>query len=384
MTLLPKIDRLGGLLVLAGTAASLWMPLVIHKPNRIAAGRDRFLQSFLDSSAGWLLLVVLLSAALLALLPGRARLRLLAAGMVLTILPLSAGMLATGLVAGSTAARVSLGGAFWLLLGGGFLLLTDALVRLALAPLHRLLVLAVCCLFFGCLFYSGLLNDLSVMREYAGRADQFWREAGQHLQLALGSVGTALILGLPLGLLCARVPRLRAGVLQTLSLIQTIPSIALFGLLMVPLAWLAKTYPLLADLGIRGIGATPALIALVLYALLPVVANTVLALEGVPAAVREAAFGMGFSPSQVLLKVDLPLGLPVILTGIRVVLVQSIGLVTIAGLIGGGGFGAFVFQGINQTATDLVLLGALPTVTLAFSAAVLLDALVAATRTAAP
>jgi osmoprotectant transport system permease protein len=164
--------------------------------------------------------------------------------------------------------------------------------------------------------------------------------------------------------------------LQALNLIQTIPSIALFGILMVPLAALAAAYPWVGELGVHGIGAAPAVIALFLYALLPVVANTSVGLGRVSPAAVEAARGMGMTSSQVLWQIEFALALPVILTGIRIVLVQNIGLVTIAALIGGGGFGTFVFQGIGQTAIDLVLLGAIPTVALAFSCAVALDALV--------
>ncbi len=110
------------------------------------------------------------------------------------------------------------------------------------------------------------------------------------------------------------------------------------------------------------------------------VANTVVGLTGVPAAANDAARGMGMTERQRLFQVELPLAFPVILTGIRIVLVQNIGLATIAALIGGGGFGVFVFQGIGQTAMDLVLLGAVPTVALAFAAAVILDAIVELSR----
>jgi osmoprotectant transport system permease protein len=134
--------------------------------------------------------------------------------------------------------------------------------------------------------------------------------------------------------------------------------------------------PLAAALGIRGIGTAPAMIALFLYSLLPVVANTVVGLGRVAPAAVEAASGMGMTRWQILRGVELPLALPAVVTGIRIVLVQNIGLVAVAALIGAGGLGAFIFQGIGQTANDLVLLGAIPTVALAFSAAVLLDALV--------
>jgi osmoprotectant transport system permease protein len=196
--------------------------------------------------------------------------------------------------------------------------------------------------------------------------------------LALGSVSAAVIVAVPIGILCHRIPRLRAGTLGSLNLIQTIPSIALFGILMVPLGALAAAAPFVTELGIRGIGAAPAVLALFLYSLLPVVANTIVGLGRVSPATVDAARGMGLTNWQILTDIELILAFPVILTGIRIVLVQNIGLATVAALIGAGGFGVFVFQGINQTAIDLVLLGALPIVALGFSCAVLLDALVEA------
>ena len=182
--------------------------------------------------------------------------------------------------------------------------------------------------------------------------------------------------GLPIGIACHRVPAIRGSVLQVLNLIQTIPSIALFGLLMVPLAALAIAFPSIGDLGIHGIGPAPAAIALILYALLPVVANTALGLARVSPTTVDAARGMGLTDGQILTQIELPLAVPVIVTGIRIVLVQNIGLATVAALIGGGGFGTFVFQGVGQTAVDLVLLGAIPIVVMSFACAVVLDALV--------
>jgi osmoprotectant transport system permease protein len=264
------------------------------------------------------------------------------------------------------------------------LLVTDALAREQLGPAKRLLALALAAGAMALLLGSGSWDSLSVMREYASRAGSFWREAGTHVLLSVGSLAAAIVVGLPLGVLAHLRPGLRPPLLQVLNLIQTIPSIALFGILMAPLGYLAANVPLAAELGIRGIGAAPALVALFLYALLPVVANTVLGLGQVAPAVVDAARGMGLTGRQILSGVELPLALPVILTGIRIVLVQSIGLVTVAALIGGGGFGTFVFQGIGQTATDLILLGAVPTVALAFAAAVLLDAAVDLSRRGTP
>jgi osmoprotectant transport system permease protein len=156
--------------------------------------------------------------------------------------------------------------------------------------------------------------------------------------------------------------------------VQTIPSIALFGLLIAPMAWIGANVPGAAAIGIAGIGFAPAFVALFAYSLLPIVSNTVVGLDTVPRDANDAARGMGMTDGQRMRKVLLPLAFPVILTGIRIILVQNIGLAVIAGLIGGGGLGTFVFQGITQTAMPLVLLGAIPAVAMAFAAAIVLDA----------
>ena len=263
------------------------------------------------------------------------------------------------------------------MLSFGYLLLAaDALTRLHLKPLVRIGLLALAGAALAALLLSGDWNGLSILKEYFVRADAFWREALTHVILAFGSLVAAIVVGVPLGIVAYRQPKLRAVVLNVLNAVQTVPSIALFGLLIAPLAWIAASVPGAKAIGISGIGFTPAIVALFLYSLLPVVANTVVGLVGVPPAANDAARGMGMTGWQRLLQVELPLAFPVILTGIRIVLVQNIGLATVAALIGGGGFGVFVFQGIGQTALDLVLLGAVPTVLLAFAAAIILDAFV--------
>ena len=376
-----RIDRLGALACVVGAAAVYSMPLLVFKANRIAAGDPHGLLSALPAVTGVVLSVLLAAVGAVVLLSRVPLVRLAAGVLGLIALALAVGQGATSLIPeGEKYARVSLGGAFWLLMLTLALLVTDALARLRLGPGARVAALVVTAIAVGALFASGSWNDLSVMREYASRAATFWREANRHVLLSLGSLAAATLVGLPLGILGHHRPKLRPPMLQTLNLIQTIPSIALFGILMAPLGYLATHVPLAAALGIRGIGVAPAMVALFLYALLPVVANTVIGLGQVSPAVVDAARGMGLTDRQLLTQIELPLAFPVILTGIRIVLVQSIGLVTVAALIGGGGFGTFVFQGIGQTAMDLVLLGAVPTVALAFAAAVLLDAAVDLSR----
>lgn len=372
-----KLDRLGVVLVAGGIVATALLPFIYVKANRIAAGKPMLLTQLLSQPSVIILLVLLIATALATLFLRNAFIRLGLGTLCLAALIVAIGLVATASTpSGSTVARMTPGGSFWVLLGIIGLVISDALVKIKLTPWMRVASLVAYTALLGICLSSGLLDSLSILREFSTRADQFWTEAVSHLLLALGSLAIAIILGLPLGILCFWVPRLRAIVLRILSLIQTIPSLALFGLLMLPLGYLAANVPLAADIGIRGIGTAPALIALVLYSLLPIVANTVVGLEGVDPSVRDAAAGMGLTRRQILAGIDLPLAFPVILTGIRIVLVQAIGMVTIAALIGGGGFGIFIFQGLGQTAMDLVLLGAVPTVFFAFSSAVILDAVI--------
>lgn len=273
-------------------------------------------------------------------------------------------------------ARVSPAAGFWCLLFVFMMLLADALSALRPGPGLRLGLLALFLMALAALLASGALSDLSIMQEYRGRVEGFRTAAARHIALAFGSLAAAAVIGFPLGILCHRRVRLRSFAIPVLSFLQTIPSLAMFGIMIPLLAWVSATVPGAREIGIAGIGFAPAFLALLLYSLLPVVANTVAGLDGTPPAAVEAARGMGMTDRQRLWGIELPLAMPVILAGLRIVLVQNIGLAVIAGLIGGGGFGTFVFQGLNQTATDLILLGALPTVALAITSAILMDILV--------
>jgi osmoprotectant transport system permease protein len=373
----PRIDRLGTLLTAVGATALAFLPFAVFKQNRILPGDSLSLVAALPQPDAGGCLAAMVVIAITALFVRQARVRFSVALLGIVVLAAAVAVAGNGLTPpGNRVVRVAPGAGFWLLLATLMLLATDALTRLQPRPLARVVLLVLCGAIVGIALTHGSFDHLSVMREYAVNSERFGRELQRHLWLVLGSLGAALCLALPLGMLCHRVPRLRAGTLGVLNLVQTIPAIALFGILMAPLAALAANVPLAARLGIHGVGAAPAVIALFLYSLLPIVANTVTGLARVSPAAVEAARGMGMTPGQVLARIEMPLALPVVLTGVRIVLVQNIGLATIAALIGAGGLGAFVFQGIGQTAIDLVLLGAIPTVAMAFAASVLLDALV--------
>lgn len=372
-----RFDKLGVVIAAIAAYGTFMAPFATFRANRIVAGEARSILESLPLPSGAILLSILVAAAVVALLKTPMTVRLGASLAALVSLALLIGVAGSHLTPeGNTFARISPASGFWLLIFAFTLLLADVLTRLQLPPIGRVSVLAAAAGAIWLLLASGQWDSLSILKEYANRSDSFWIEARRHVTLALGSLAGAVLVGLPLGILCHRVEGLRAAVLNVLNIIQTIPSIALFGILIAPLGWVAANVPGAAALGIRGIGVAPAFVALFLYSLLPVVANTVVGLAGVPRAANDAARGMGMTGWQRLAGVEFPLAFPVILTGIRIVLVQNIGLATIAALIGGGGFGVFVFQGIGQMAMDLVLLGAIPTVALAFAAAIILDAAV--------
>ncbi len=371
-----QYDKLGIPLGLT-LAATLALPFVVYSPNRIAAGQSLSLSASLPLHLLAVTLCLILGTAAVSIYCQRPILRLASSIISLLGLVFALGYAAQDLVvAGGPYGRVAAGPGFWLSTFILSILLADAIVRMKPHPLTRLLIFLLAGGMLGFLLISGRLDALSVMQEYDNRATAFWREAGHHLQLAFGSLAMAISVGVPLGIALQRHPKAKAYILNSLSLLQTIPSMALFGILIAPLGWFAAHSTWAYDLGIRGIGMPPAFIALFLYSLLPVVANTSAGLTGVPNGVTEAATGMGMTSRQRLIRIELPLAIPVILTGIRIVLVQNIGLATIAALIGGGGFGVFVFQGLGQTATDLILLGALPTVALAFAASITLNVLI--------
>jgi osmoprotectant transport system permease protein len=372
------------ILVIASAAAVAVSGFVGYAPNRLVSGKPIALWEAVSgaSTAGVALLGGMLLAACFTS-PGKPRHAAqgsLAALLLLLVLA-AAGQAADSLALGAKpAVRISLGAAFWTLAACAALAVVDGLQRLGAGPAAR--VLAVAAIGAGAvgLALAGTFDALSIAREYASRRQLFTDALLRHIALVAGSVAPAIVIGLPLGVAAARKPHLQGPLFAILNMLQTIPSIALFGLLIVPLAALATAAPSLAALGVGGIGVAPAIVALVLYALLPIVRNTAAGLAGVDAAVVEAGRGMGLTSRQIFWRVELPLALPVLLAGLRIVTVQAIGLAVVAALIGAGGLGTFVFEGLGQYAVDLVLLGALPAIFLALAADFILQTLSAVLR----
>lgn len=181
------------------------------------------------------------------------------------------------------------------------------------------------------------------------------RLTGEHLLIVIVAVTIAIAAGVPLGTLAHRRRRTGAVALRITDAVQTIPSLAMFGFL-IPLPFLG------------GIGPRPAIVALVLYSLLPIVRSTLVGLQRVDANVREAATAIGMTSRQLLWSIELPLATPAIVAGIRIATVTAIGVATIAAAVGGGGLGTLIFRGVSMVDTGLILSGALPAALLALGA----------------
>lgn len=260
-------------------------------------------------------------------------------------------------------ARISFAPGLWLAALAGYVLILSALKRLSgwQKLLVSLLGVAVIVVFA----LSGVFNDLSLAKEYLSRRDRFTSQLVAQIALSLGATGIAAAIGIPLGVWAFRSLPADRPIFVVVNTVQTIPSLALFGLLIAPLSILSHHVAFLRALGVGGIGWAPALIALSLYALLPIVRNTYTSLKVLDPSVIEAGQGMGMGRRQLLFEIEVPLSLPVILGGLRTSLVQAIGNTAVAALIGAGGFGVFIFQGLGQAAPDLILLGTIPVILLA-------------------
>jgi osmoprotectant transport system permease protein len=376
---------------------SVFLQFVILRPNRIADGTGYRLLEFGPSAAAWALLLLPLAGALLFVVLGAPgspagnnsptgkwsptgtcsptwRLGILALWSVtVTVLPWllfqrgTAVLTQRGMI--GELGRVTPGAGFWLLLLSA-LVGWHELSRVSRASQNRSqLVFPVAAVtafvLVALLVVQPAFRSVSYVVEYTVRSERFIQALFEHVLLSGTAVGLACLIGVPAGMAAYRHPRLRETILDATSTIQTIPSLAMFGLLIAPLSTLSRAVPALRRAGVSGVGVTPALIALTLYALLPVVRNTVTGLLVVPLEIRESGRAMGMNRRQLFRMVEVPIALPVLLGGVRTAAVQAVGNTTVAGLIGAGGLGWFVFQGLGQAATDLVVLGVIPIVILA-------------------
>jgi osmoprotectant transport system permease protein len=349
--------------------SSLLLNWFALKPNRIASGDPVGLW---DAVGGGLAAIVLcLWIACLALsLKGKGRpyaaLIGVAANLILVVSFILAARAASLLLEGQeTFARVSLGAGFWLSFLAAYILILGARQRLADRYVLRLLITWSGLAIALSILFSGLLNDLAVLQEVVNKTDRFRQWTLNHVTLVGGSVAIGTLLAIPLGIWAERSNRAEKPIFFFSNISQTIPALALFGFLIAPLSALADKFPALEELGIRGVGLTPAMIALVVYSLLPVARNTYVALRQVDPAAIDAGLGMGMSRWKVFRRIEVALAAPIVLEGIRIAAVQAVGLATLAALIGYQTLGTPIFRGMEEGANDLVVAGAIPIIALA-------------------
>lgn len=369
-----RVALVGALVVLAGVTV---LPFVELRANRLVPGVAHTV-----ASAGpwaylvWLLVAVGVLSAVLPTAKARAAAATVSGYGLIAVTAWAVGAAARSLLVGQpVVSRVSLGSGVWVLLAGTAILGFSGGEERARTLLRRAVPIVLAVAAVAAAFVWGGLDRISLAREFEVRASSFWGLLGAHLAMSGAGLGFGLLLGVPLGLWATRNPRVRGVVLGVTGVIQTVPSLALLGLLIAPLSALSMAVPVLRAIGVRGIGAAPGLVALTLYALLPIVRDTYVGLSEVDPAVIDAGRGMGMSSWQLLWRVEFPLALPLIVEGVRTASVLLIGIATLTVFAGARNLGNLIFEGLGQFAPDLILLGALPVIALAVIADVALSAL---------
>jgi osmoprotectant transport system permease protein len=343
-----------------------WLTL---KPNRLSEGTSLRLWE----ASGWGIALILLGLWVFCLalsLVGKKQRQVTVLGITLNIIFiftfLLAGFTANSLPSQATPfTRISPGAGIWIASLGAYVGIFSCRQRLNGSPLWQNLVSWSGLVVVGAFLGTGLLNNLSIVREFLDQESRFTQEFMNHVIIFASSVIAGTLIGIPLGIWATRNRYAERPIFFISNILQTIPSLALFGLLIAPLSALSFAFPVLRQWGISGIGTAPAITALVLYSLLPIVRNTYTALTQLDPAIINAGLGMGMSRSQVFRRIEAPLSAPLVMEGVRTASVQAVGNTAVAALIGAGGLGWFIFQGIAQAANDVVILGAIPIIGMA-------------------
>jgi len=361
--------RVGLAAAAIGLPSFLVLPFATVRRSRIATGVGMPPLSAIGPALTLAFVALWVLVALLSLREGGRRLAL-ARGLLGALL--IGAIVAVSGVAASTLgpqagqfARVSIGAGAWVSAIAAYSLVLASRRLLGRGtPLGALVGLVAPAAVVG-LLLSGFLDDLGIMKEYANVADRFWVETANTALYAAVSVGVATAVGVYLGIVAFRNQQLERPVFATVSVFQTVPGLAMVGLLVAPLSAVSFAVPLLRRFGVGGIGWAPVVTALTLYALLSIVRNTYAGLRSVPVAVVDAGRGMGMTDGQLMRRVELPLGMPVVFSGVRTSTVQTIGNATLGAFVGGVTLGRFIFQGLAEQSPDLTMLGSIALVVMA-------------------
>lgn len=365
------------------------LPYFRLRPNRTATGRGIPLGELYPAAAlviGGLALVllVLISIHLLSTTGNRRNKSEGTDSVILDrVLPLLALLLPSGLLillsAGSSrlasgaaaATRISFGSGFWLMLAGSWLILRSTVGRKSpgsgtfrrhLPALAGILALTTLC----ALGVTGGLANLAISREFQSRRNIFTEALIRHISYAFFPSLLAAFIAFPLGRAAATRRGAERPLFALATAVQTVPTLSLLGLLVLPLSALRASIPALSSIGVSGTGWAPASIVLFLYAILPIAASARAGFSLVSTVAKDAARGLGMNDRELFYRVELPLAAPSLISGFRIAIAQNLGNAILAGLIGGGGLGSLVFLGLAQAAPDLILLGSLPVVVAAF------------------
>lgn len=344
-----------------GLASLIFMPIVTYKPNRISHGVSYGSIEYLGPPV---IIIGLLWVILMALsFYGQNKKDIfvfIVSGLLLVGLFWEI-QLNSGNYIENPAARISLSSGFYSQMFLLYILFSTYTEKIIGYKKVKIIGFLFIILSLGFLFSQAFFNDFSIIKEFNSKQSQFFSNLRIHAILTFASVITGGLIAIPLGFLAYSKKRLEGKIMVPLSIIETIPSLSLFAIFLVPLSGLGKI-GFFKAIGVSGIGWAPAYLALTLYTLLPIGRNTLTGFYSVDRNIIQAAKGMGMSKSQVLRRIELPLAFPVIFTGIRIAFIQTIGGAVLAGLVGGGGMGTFVFLGLGEASPDLILLGVLPIV----------------------
>lgn len=366
-----RVHKVGLAAAAAGLPAFALLAFATVRASRIQTGRS--VSALTALGPGWTAVVVALWLGVIVLSLGDHRRGLAAArgfiaSAIIVVVVALAGAAGRDLAAGAGPyVRISLSAGAW----------TTAICAYALVLASRREVgartpLGVILFVLGpaavvLLILGGALGALGMAREYANIQERFLSEAGRHLLFAASAVAAATLVGMALGFVAFKERRLERPVFAMVNLFQTVPGLAMIGLLVGPFAALSRTFPWLRSIGFGGLGWAPVIFALALYALLAVTRNTFAGLAGVPEETVEAGRGMGMSERQLLMRVRLPLAMPVIFTGVRTASVQTVGNATLGAFAGPYTLGLFIFGGLSQQAVDLITLGSIAVVAMALA-----------------
>lgn len=366
------IHRVGLTACAVGLASLYVFVFAEASPNRVVSGQP---MTIVQAVSGWWIVTPALlwsGAASASLVRAHTRtasiLRgIFSAALIVAVLWLSGSAASESVQRLGEFTRYTIGGGVWLSIFAAFALIVSGRRELGLfTPAGWLVTLSAPLGIVG-LVLTGRLGQLGLAAEYVNVSRQFPVWVMQQFAYSAIAVVIAVATGVLLGIVAFRNQRFARPIFLATSVFQTIPGLAMIGILVVPISALSASFPFLKRLGISGLGWSPVVVALTLYALLAIVRNTYAGLGAVSASAVDAGVGMGMSERQVMRKVQLPLAAPILFSGIRTSSQQTIGNATLGAFVAAGTLGAPIFMGFAQQADNLVLLGAMALVSLALT-----------------